>query len=121
MRIPLAAKGVCALVWLASGPAWAQTQVLTNPSFESGLTGWTTATTVEDSGTGTCGYNGTTAAGTETLTGQPAYSPTDGTQLAMGSVADTHGTGAIISCVLYQDVAIPAGATTATFSFDMGI
>ena len=121
MRIPLAARGVCALVWLASGPAWAQTQLLTNNSFESGLTGWTTATSVEDSATGTCGYNGTTAAGTETITGQPAYSPTDGTQLAMGDVAQATGGGAVYSCVLYQDVAIPAGATTATFSFDMGI
>lgn len=39
----------------------------------------------------------------------------------MGGVADTAGNGAIISCVLYQDVIMPANATTASFSFDIGV
>ena len=115
---------VAALAWALvclAGPGIAQTDVVTNGSFESGLTSWTTATTVEDSGAGTCSYNGVTAPGTETVTSQVGFAATDGTQTALGYVADTHGTGAIISCVLYQDVAIPAGATTATFSFDIGI
>lgn len=52
------------------------------------------------------------------MAGFPA---TDGTQIALGSVSQTAGGGLIVSCVLYQDVAIPAGATTASFSFDIGV
>jgi hypothetical protein len=102
-------------------PLFAQTNVLTNGSFESGLTGWTTATNLGGGATGTCSYNGAVAPGTETPTSVAGFPATDGTQIALGSVSQTAGGSAIISCVLYQDVTIPANATTATFSFDIGI
>jgi len=98
-----------------------QTQLLINNSFESGLTGWTTDTHLQTGATGTCSYNGVTAPGTETLTSLAGFPATDGTQIALGSVSSTNADSAITSCVLYQDVAIPAGATTATFSFDIGV
>jgi hypothetical protein len=114
-------SGALVAVSLFCARAFAQTDVLANGSFESGLSGWTTATNLGGGATGTCGYNGDTAPGTETLTSVAGFPATDGTQLALGSVSQTAGAGLIISCVLYQDVAIPAGATTATFSFDIGI
>lgn len=112
--------GLLVWVFFFSARASAQTDVLVNGSFESGLTGWTTATQLATGASGSCSYNGVTAPGTETGTSLPGFPATDGTQTALGSVADSSGTSAIISCVLYQDVAIPAGATTATFSFDIG-
>src|SRR5579859_856957 len=121
MRIRRVASWAFALICLPGLPAWAQTDVLTNGSFESGLSGWTTATQLAGGAAGTCGYNGVTAPGTETLTSVAGFPATDGTQTALGSVSQTAGAGAIVSCVLYQDVAIPAGATTATFSFDIGL
>lgn len=39
----------------------------------------------------------------------------------MSGVVSTNATSAINTCVLYQDVAIPASATTATFTFDIGV
>lgn len=119
MRVASVPSVVVLLISVA--PAFAQTEVLTNGSFESGLTGWTTATQLAAGAAGSCSYNGVTAPGTETLTSLAGFPATDGTQTALGSVADTTGTAAIISCVLYQDVAIPAGATTATFTFDIGV
>jgi hypothetical protein len=121
MRISLSAKGVVLWTLLTSAPVLAQTNVLTNGSFESGLTGWTTDTNLGGGAVGTCSYNAATAPGTETLTSVAGFPATDGTEIALGSVSQTAGVGLIISCVLYQDVAIPANATTATFSFDMGI
>lgn len=98
-----------------------QTQLLINNSFESGLTGWTTDTNLQTGATGICSFNGVTAPGTETLTSLAGFPATDGTQTALGSVSSTTAGAPITSCVLYQDVAIPAGATTATFSFDIGV
>ena len=121
MRIILASGVALALLCFSAAPAAAQTDVLTNGSFESGLTGWTTATNLGGGAVGTCGYNGAVAPGTETLTSVAGFPATDGTQIALGSVSQTAGAGLIVSCVLYQDVAIPAGATTATFSFDIGV
>ncbi len=112
---------VVMLTCLALHPSFAQTNVLTNGSFESDLTGWTTGQHLEVGAAGTCGYNATTAAGTETTTGLAAFPPTDGTKLAMGGVSSTNAGAPINSCTLYQDVAIPAGATTATFTFDIGV
>lgn len=82
MRILLPAIAVLAFILFFPAPALAQTNLLTNGSFESGLTGWTQGQQLEAGATGTCGYNATTGAGTETTTGQPAFPPTDGTQLA---------------------------------------
>lgn len=120
MRSSPVASGVLSLLCLYVAPAFAQTDVLTNGSFESGLTGLTQATQLAAGAGGNCSYNGVTAPGTETLTSLAGFPATDGTQTALGSVADTTGTANIITCVLYQDVAIPAGATTATFTFDIG-
>jgi hypothetical protein len=121
MKIRLAARLVLALIFLSPAFVFAQTDVLTNGSFESVLTGWTTATSLETGATGTCSYNGAVAPGTETITGLAGFPATAGTQIALGSVESTSGVSARISCVLYRDVAIPAGATTATFTFDIGL
>ena len=119
-RLRLTTPVALALMALLSGPAFAQTDVLTNGSFESGLTGWTSATQLDPGAAGSCSYNAATASGTETSTGLPAFPPTAGTQLALSSVVSTSGVQNIINCVLYQDVAIPAGATRATFTYDIG-
>lgn len=109
----------------ASAPATVSVAVsvdnlLTNVSFESGLTGWTVATNLAGGAVGTCSYNAAVAPGTETLTSVVGFPPTDGTNIALGSVSETNNSGAIVSCVLYQDVAIPEHASTATFSFNIG-
>jgi len=120
----VANRGSLALVGsilLASALAQAQTNVVVNGSFESSstaLTGWTAAL-----GTGsvsaTCAFNAAVAPGTETVTGEAGLPATNGSNIALGSSHDNaSGSG---SCVLYQDVAIPANATAATFSFDWGI
>ena len=107
-------------VFLAFQSAFAATDVISNGSFESGLTGWTAATNFQAGATGTGSYNGDTAPGIETLTGNAGLAATNGTKIALGSVESTDNTSAITTSVLYQDVAIPAGATTATFTFDIG-
>jgi hypothetical protein len=112
---------IAGFIILGPTQAFAQTDVLTNGSFESGLTSWTTATHQQTGATGTCSYNGATAPGTETLTSLAGFPATAGTQIVLGSVASTASGGSIISCILYQDVTIPAGATTATVSFDIGV
>ena len=112
---------VLALLLCATQSSALTTNLLSNGSFETGLTGWTTATTLAPGATGNCGYNSPAVApGTETLTSTPGFAATAGTRTALGFVRSTSGIASIINCVLYQDVAIPAGATTATFSFDIG-
>ena len=96
-------------------------ELLTNGSFESGLAGWTTAVDLGGGATGTSSYNGAVAPGIEMLTSTAGFPATDGTQIALGSVSQTSGGVLIISSVLYQDVVIPAGATSATFSCDIGL
>ena len=113
---------VLALLLCATQSSALTTNLLTNGSFETGLTGWTTATTLAPGATGNCGYNSPAVApGTETLTGRAGFAATAGTRTALGYVLSTSGASNIISCVLYQDVPIPAGATTATFSYDIGL
>jgi exosortase sorting signal-containing protein len=121
MNIRIRCLGALALMSVWPARAFVTTNVIANGSFESGLTGWTSATQLQSGASGTCGYNGATAPGTETITMTAGFPATSGTQIALGSVASTSGVNAIISCVLYQDVAIPAGATTATFTFDIGV
>jgi len=111
------AFGVAALIMATN--AQAQAQLLTNRDFSVGLTNWTIAPSTSGSAVGTCGYNPDTAPGNETLTGTAGFIPLTGTQIALGSMSLT--AIGFRSCVLYQDVAIPAGATTATFSGDLGI
>jgi hypothetical protein len=120
MRCGLAIAGAFVLLLALSQSAFSQTNVVTNGSFESGLTGWTTSTQLDPGAAGTCSYNGVVAPGTETLTGLAGFSATDGARTALGSVADTSGTSNVITCVLYQDVVIPAGATTASITVDVG-
>ncbi|HWQ56646.1 MAG TPA: IPTL-CTERM sorting domain-containing protein [Bryobacteraceae bacterium] len=106
------------LTFLALGTGVAQTNVVTNGGFESGLAGWSAAPSVGNGINVTCSFNASTAGGTETLTGTPSLPPFSGTGLAMGGMRNTgSGNG---SCVLYQDVAIPAGATTATINLRWG-
>jgi hypothetical protein len=95
------------------------TQVVVNGSFENGLSSWTAAPSAGNGAGATCGFNDSTASGTETITGTPSFAPSSGTYLAMGSAQN--GVTTPSSCVLYQDVAIPAGATTATISLSWGI
>src|SRR5690242_4806360 len=120
MGISFSAGRVLAVLAFSSALAIAQTNVLTNGSFESGLTGWTSVKQLAAGAAGNCSYNGVTAPGTETLTSIAGFAATDGTQTALGAVADTSGLANIVTCVLYQDVTIPAGATTATITFDLG-
>lgn len=120
MRSLPVASGVLSLLCWHAAPACAQTNILTNGSFESGLTGWTSVKQLAAGAAGNCSYNGVTAPGTETLTSIAGFPATDGTQTALGGVADTSGLANIVTCVLYQDVAIPARATTATITFDLG-
>lgn len=110
-----AMAAACAL--FATG-AQAQTNVVPNGGFGAGLAGWTVAPSTTGSAAGTCGYNADTPPGTETLTGTPGFT-TANAALALGSVSLT--ANGFRSCVLYQDVAIPAGATTASLSGDFGI
>lgn len=120
MKSSPVASGVLSLLCLYTAPAFAQTNVLTNGSFESGLTGWTSVKQLAAGAAGNCSYNGVTTPGTETLTSIAGFPATDGTETALGGVQDTSGLANIVTCVLYQDVAIPAGATTATITFDIG-
>jgi hypothetical protein len=107
-----------ALFFIAS--AWAQTDLVTNGQFASGLAGWNFSVSTTGSAAGTCGYNFDIAPGHETLTLTPGFPATGGaTNIALGSISLT-ATG-FQSCVLYQDIAIPPGATTARFSLDHGI
>ena len=112
-------SAVLGAVLSAAALAQAQTNVVTNGSFESGLTGWTVAKDLS-SPAGTCGFNvAAPAPGTETTTGTAGFPATDGVNVALGGGTQT--ASGSFSCVLYQDVAIPAGATTANFSIDTAI
>ncbi len=107
---------------LASVPFAAQavpTDVVTNGSFAD-MTGWTVATGVANifPGTGTCAATVVTAPGVEAVTSEPGFAATDGATNLLGSTSMT--TAGMTTCTIYQDVAIPAGATTATLSVDMG-
>lgn len=116
-----AAMLVFAPCGLAPVALCAQTDVISNGSFETGLTGWSQAPSDQNAGgtnTGKCGFNGAVAPGTETLTNTTGLAATNGTHTALGSVHVLSGSR--YACVLYQDVAIPAGATTASFSADIG-
>lgn len=108
----LASLGFC----LLASAAQAQNLVV-NGSFTGGLNGWTSAASTNGSAAGTCNYNGSTQPGTEAVTGTAGFS-TANPELALGSASLTARGSQ--SCVLYQDIAIPAGATTLTLSGDFG-
>lgn len=105
-----------------SAAAQTTTNVVVNGSFESSpslLTGWAFASATAATATGNCSYNAAVAPGMETVTSIAGFPATDGSNIALGSSQQT--SPGEYSCTLYQDVAIPARATTATFSFDGGI
>lgn len=98
----------------------AQTDLVTNGSFESGLTGWSWSASNESGSSGTCSYNAATAPGVETLTSTVGFPASDGTEIVLGSVSSTSGTNFRANCTLYQDIAIPVGTGTLTLKFDGG-
>ena len=123
MKIPPLPKQLRAfaivLSALALNAGAAVTEVVVNGSFTGGLAGWSVGPSPA-SASGTCGYNGSGVPGTETLTTLPGFTNAAGeTEQALGSVSLT--ANGFRSCVLYQDIAIPAGATTLSLSGDFGI
>jgi hypothetical protein len=113
---------LCVLVAAVSlGASVQAADVVANGQFTTGLTSWTAAPSTTGSVAGTCGFNGVTSPGTETLTstaGFPALGAST-TKTALGSMSLT--AIGFRSCVLYQDVFIPVGATTAVLTMDTGI
>jgi len=110
---------VSIMVWPCTA-AFADINLVVNGSFESGLTSWSWAQANETGASGNGSYNAATAPGTETLTSTPGFPATDGTEIVLGSVASTSGTASRTNCTLYQDIAIPAGATSLTLIYDIG-
>jgi len=106
-------------VSITASPSTTTVDLVVNGSFESGLSSWLQGASTA-SPAGTCGWNSASPApGTETTTSTAGFAATDGTANAVGGLTQT-GAGQS-SCVLYQDVTIPVGATTANFSADVGI
>jgi len=108
---------VLASACMLSGHA-AVTELLTNGDFAAGLAGFTTSPSTSNSAAGTCSYNAVTTPGTETLTSVPGFTSGQANQ-ALGSVSLT--ASGKRSCVLYQDIAIPVGATTLSIGGDFGV
>jgi exosortase sorting signal-containing protein len=112
-----AALCVTGLPLLASAQT---TELLTNGTFTGGLVGWNFGASTTGSANGTCGFNGSGVPGTETLTSLPGFTnAAGGPEQALGSVSLT--ANGFRSCVLYQDIAIPVGATTLAISGDFAI
>lgn len=112
---------LCTAVALSS-PAMA-INIVTNGSFEAGLAGWTVAApTVPNPAATTCSFNPVVAPGVEAINATPGFAAAAGANTVLGSITQTNpSAGFTTSCVLYQDVFIPAGATTATLSANMAI
>ena len=119
-RSGLIRLAVAILAWPCSA-LFAQTDLMVNGSFESGLSSWLQGAVTEAGQTGTCSYNAATAPGTETLTSTAGFPATNGTGIALGSVSATTSSGSRTNCVLYQDVPIPAGTGTLTLKFDLAV
>lgn len=99
--------------------AHSATEVVSNGSFESGLTGWSVGEPTPNPGTPTCGWNVVTSVVNESVTNTAGFTASDGTKVAQGGlIQTTAATSPGSSCVIYQDVLIPNGATTGTLSFD---
>jgi hypothetical protein len=107
-------------VVITATPATSTTDRIVNGSFEQGFASWSQGSiAVDPGGAGPCGYNVAVAPGVETLTSTVGFPATDGTSIALGSVAATGGSR--LSCDLYQDVAIPVGATSITLTYDVAL
>ena len=87
-RSGLIRLAVAILAWPCSA-LFAQTDLMVNGSFESGLSSWLQGAVTEAGQTGTCSYNAATAPGTETLTSTAGFPATNGTGIALGSVSAT--------------------------------
>lgn len=89
----------CAAVALSciGGMAQAQTELVTNGSFEAGVAGWTTS--------GVCTASARTTGNAYSFQGTPSPAgPTDG-----ANYVELFPNGGSQTCYLYQDIAIPAG------------
>lgn len=118
--LQLFVRGALAVLGAAcacSGQA-AVTELVTNGDFSAGLAGFTVSPSTSNSATGTCSFNPVTTPGIETLTTAAGFTSAVGTQ-TLGSVSLT--ASGVRSCVLYQDIAIPVGATTLSLGGDFGI
>jgi hypothetical protein len=94
--------------------------LLANGSFENGLASWSQGPFAGNPAGTTGGwYLADPAPGTETTTGTAGLPATDGSANAVGGLNQTAAGGS--SSVLYQDVTIPAQATTLSFSADVGV
>jgi hypothetical protein len=113
-------KNVVVLLLIGVSSVASSQDLVTNGSFESGLTGWSWGQANEAGGSGACSYNAATAPGTETLTITPGFPATDGTEIVLGSVSSTSGTASRTNCTLYQDIAVPANTTTLVLKYDIG-
>ncbi len=113
--------GITFTLTLLASSALAQTDLVTNGSFEAGLTGWNWEQSSHGGGVGSCNYNPAMAPGVESSSGLPGFAATDGTQIVLGRVTSSSNTALIVNCVLYQDVPIPLGATTGSYSLDLGV
>jgi len=110
---------VGAMACASFGARAAGTDLVTDGTFANNLAAWTVATSTNgNTATGVCGFNQVTAPGTETLTGEAGFPATDGATAVLGGASVT--SLGYNSCVLYQDITIPAGALTATLSADVG-
>lgn len=106
-------------VTITATPIVTTTDLIVNGSFEQGFASWSQGSYSESGASGTCSYNVALAPGVETLTSTAGFPATDGASIALGSVASTSGVSARFSCDLYQDVAIPAGTTSLTLTYDV--
>ena len=112
---------VCAIAlgFFALGAQAAVTEVVTDGTFASGLASWSVGAST-GSASGSCGFNAAGVPGNEAITSLPGFTnAAGGPQQALGSVSLT--ANGFRSCVLYQDIAIPAGATTLSLSGDFAI
>jgi hypothetical protein len=110
-----------ATVTITATPIVTTTELIVNGSFEQGLMSWTQGSFATQFARGTCSYNVAAAPGVETLTGTAGFPATDGTSNALGSVREITGNPGILHCDLYQDVAIPAGTTSITLTYDVAV
>lgn len=98
----------------------ATTEVVSNGSFEMWMTSWTVAPSTDNPGATTCSMTSVGAPSAEVVTSTRGFVADNGSHIALGSNTQPTHDFSIVDCVLYQDVVIPAGATTANFSLKVG-
>lgn len=110
------------LLLLSISPLFGQVDLVTNGSFEDGMTGWSWGAYNPPGVSGTCSYNLVTAPGVEALTSTSGFPATDGAKIMLGSVSATsQPSTARSTCALYQDIPIPSGPTTLTLKVDLSV